>query len=102
MSRAYTDKEVRKMFIEYLKETAKYWEKTGKNTADILDGFIFSFLTLLDGATDLPAFDLVVRPHPDDKKYHIDLNENYFEDGMVINDCMMHECEEYRGKIDRT
>lgn len=98
MSRAYTDKEVRKIFIDHLKGMAEYWDKSGKDKADSLDGFIFSLFNLFDGATGLPAFDLVVRPHPDDKSYYQKLGENYFEDGMIINDCMMHECEEYRSK----
>lgn len=92
MSRAYTEEEVREKLLGHLKVLAKSWENTGKDTADCLDGFIHSTLCVFDGVSgDIPALDIVVRPHPDDKKFCQDQDENYFEDGMVINDCMLNE-----------
>jgi len=34
----------------------------------------------------VPAMDITLRPHPDDEAFHKEQGENYFADGMVIND----------------
>jgi hypothetical protein len=31
--------------------------------------------------------DISLSPHPDDKEYHKSLHEDWYEDGMIINDC---------------
>jgi hypothetical protein len=53
----------------------------------------FSILNILDGTTvGLPAFDVVARPHPNDKADCIAESQRWIEDGMVINsDVYMHE-----------
>jgi hypothetical protein len=46
---------------------------------------------MLDGsAMDIVAFDLVARPHEDDKEYCIDKGENWVEEGTVIS-TTLHE-----------
>ena len=92
--RAYTKDEVKQIFLENILLNIRYWDNiAGITKMDAIEGALFSTLTLLDGCSiSLPAFDLVVRPHPDDKDYHIENNENYYEEGMVINDeCQLHE-----------
>ena len=92
MSRAYTDEEVRKQLIEHVKHVCKYWANLpDKTDLDKCEGVAFSIMNIFDGTTGLPAFDLVVRPNPDDKQFNIDEGENYYEDGQVINDCMLHD-----------
>jgi hypothetical protein len=96
--RAYTKQEVRLMLIDHFKELAKHWAissiKEKKYTIqDRLDGLLHSILSTLDGESlELPAIDLVLSPHEDDKQFHIQEGENYFEPGMVINDDIcLHE-----------
>lgn len=89
--RAYTADELRDTLLESLRENAKYWAALpGKTPLEIANGVTFSLLTLLDGCSILPSFDLVVRPHPDDKQFNVDEGNNYYEDGTAISD-MLHE-----------
>lgn len=92
-SRAYTAEEVREMFLNQARAYAAYWaELPGKTAQERCDGLAFSLMNIFDGTSvGLPAFDIVVRPHPDDKAYHIREGTKYFEDGTVLNDCMLHE-----------
>ena len=88
MSRAYTKEEVRTRLLGYFKELAQYWARQGDIT-DLAkcEGAIFSVLVALDGESmELPAFDVVLRPHPEDKDYHISEGKNWYEDGMIINE----------------
>lgn len=81
------------MFIEEALGVAAYWGKEAKTPEDAADGAVFSLLSLIDGCKmDMPLMDIVLRPHPDDKAYCIDNDEDYFIDGMCINDeVMLHE-----------
>jgi hypothetical protein len=92
--RAYTKEEVRENFLQAIRSLPKYWANVdnGYTTEEKISGAFHSFLSLLDGSSHLPCFDLVLRPHHDDKDFHIEEGENYYEDGMVINDdCLLHE-----------
>lgn len=87
-ARAWTKKEVRDQFLDHARHLATYWASTGTGTeVEKIEGALFSLLNVFDGTSmALPAFDLVVRPHPDDKEYHQNEGTNWYEDGMVIND----------------
>lgn len=90
MSRAYTEEEIREEFLGYVAEVCRYWANLpDKTPIERCEGVGFSIINIFNGVTSLPAFDIVVRPHPDDKQFHIDEGENYYEDGTVINDCHM-------------
>lgn len=93
MSRAYTPEEVREMFLCQVKILASYWSTVECETdLEKLEGLAFSLLNLFDGTSAaLPAMDLVLRPHPEDKAFCEADGNNYFEDGQVINDCYLHE-----------
>lgn len=94
MSKAYTKEEAREQFLGHVKQLVQYWEsETGyTHTKDKLSGLAFSMLVLIDGRSSMPAMDIVMRPHHEDKQYHIDNGDDYFEDGTVINDdSMLHE-----------
>lgn len=92
----YSPEEMRTMFLEHVRTMAAYWR-----TCNILDprqnrvdGLAFSILVAIDGhAAGLPcAFDLVARPHPDDKQYAIANSERWVEDGTCLNeDVLLHE-----------
>lgn len=88
VSRAYTKEEIREQFLEHIKELIKYWARLpNKSLEDVGEGVAFSILNIFDGTTmNLPAFDITVRPHPDDKGYNVARNENWYKDGTVIND----------------
>jgi hypothetical protein len=64
-----------------------------KSAEERCDGLAFSILNIFDGtSSDLPAMDIVLRPHEDDKEYNIDNGDKWFEDGMAINDDVtMHD-----------
>ena len=93
MSRAYTPEEVREMFLGQVKMLARYWSTAERETdLEKLEGLAFSLLNLFDGTSAaLPAMDIVLRPHPEDKAFRESEGDNYFEDGQVINDCYLHE-----------
>ena len=94
MSRAITKEEAREEFLKQVKALVAYWAEIEKETViEQLDGLAFSILNIFDGSTMIfPTLDIVIRPHEDDKEYCIDVGENYYEDGMAINDdTMLHE-----------
>jgi len=92
VSRAKTAEEVRAEFLDCLRSNISYWAtREGMPEREKLEGLTFSFLTLLDGVSGMPCFDLLIRPHSDDKQFHIDEGQDYYEDGMIINDCYLHD-----------
>ena len=93
MSRAFTPEELRDQFLETARGIAKYWaEVHGKSAQDRCDAVVFSLLSIIDGTDpNIPAFDLVARPHPDDRAYNKSHGKNWVEDGTVINDGELHD-----------
>lgn len=95
MSRAHTKEEARELLLDQIREICDYWSKVeSASIKDKCDGVAFSILNVFDGCSGGfgCALDISLSPHPDDKQYLIDEDENYFEYGMVINDdCMLHE-----------
>jgi hypothetical protein len=93
--RAYTAEEVRDMLLENFRHTAKYWADlpdvdkatgTKKTILDRCDGVVFSILAALDGCgMTLPAIDLKLAPHPEDKEFLREEGSNWFEPGMEIS-----------------
>jgi len=99
-SRSYTHEEARRLFLDSIREKANYWDSIPLiSKKDALDGLAFGILVLIDGLTNSPAFDLVVRTHEDDKQNAIECGDNYYEDGMVVNeDVYLHELWYPKGK----
>lgn len=93
MSRAYTIEEVREMFLDNVRELVSYWNTVEeRNCEEKLSGLAFSILNIFDGTTiGLPAMDILLAPHPDDKAFLQASDENWFEPGMIVNDCYLHE-----------
>ena len=92
-TRAKTSYEVRQEFLEHIHALSHYWATLPDKTAqERCDGLAFSILNIFDGtAMALPAMDIHLAPHPDDKEFNQQQGENWYEPGMVINDCMLHE-----------
>jgi hypothetical protein len=103
VSRAKTAEEARAEFLDAIRQMTYYWAKVpqGMNVQERLDGLAFSILNILDGTsgTFSCAIDLVLRPHPDNKAFHQAEGENWYEDGMAINECQLHELY-YRQPVD--
>jgi hypothetical protein len=93
MSRAYTAEEVREQLLAHIRHLARYWATIPDRQTPLerCEGLAFSILNIFDGTSSLPAFDIVLSPHPDDKAFHQSEGENWYEPGMMINDCMLHE-----------
>jgi hypothetical protein len=91
--RAFTVEEARAAFLEQVRMRASFWAHLPNTTQEAAcDGVVFSILNILDGSSSLPAMDIVLRPHPDDKEFLKDSGENWHEPGTVINgDVMLHE-----------
>lgn len=90
---AYTAEEAREEFLAQVRHLVSHWERESREPTvkGKLEGLAFSIMNIFDGTSDLPAFDIVCAPHPDDKQYCIDEGSKYFAPGMVINDCHLHE-----------
>lgn len=93
--RAITADELRDQLLDQMRHMAKYWaEVNSEDHATVqskIEGFGHSVLAMLDGCTPgLPAFDLVAKPHEDDKQYCIENGEAWVEDETRISD-MLHE-----------
>lgn len=93
MSRAKTTEEARLNFLDQIRGLTDYWANlSGDHDAKYrCEGVAFSMLSLIDGCSGMPAMDISLAPHEDDKQFHIDNDENWYEPGMVINDCMLHD-----------
>lgn len=94
MPRALTPEELRDQLLANIRQIGRYWSRHKDPTMTIEDrvnGALFSMLSTLDGcSTDLPSFDLVAQPHPDDKAYHKKNGEDWIEPGTTISNCL-HE-----------
>ena len=88
MSREYTTEEIREQFLDHIRVMVNYWDGIPKETTkEKLSGLAFSILVALDGcAGDLPGFILAPLPHPDDKQFNIDEEENYYPENHEIED----------------
>jgi hypothetical protein len=85
--------EVKDELLDHIRCVADYWARLpDKTPKERCDGVAFSILTMIDGCSGgMPAFDLLVSPHEDDKKYNIDNGNDYYQPKMMINDCMLHD-----------
>lgn len=96
MTRAKTAEEAREAFLDQIRTYVSYWASNNvgdKTVRERLDGLAFSILNILDGTSSgLPAMDIVLRPHSDDKAYCQEEGETWYEDGQTINaDIMLHD-----------
>jgi len=97
MSKPKTAEDVRAQLLSQFKGIADYWAALPDMTgSERCHGVVFSILATLDGSSDsMPSIDLLLSPHKDDKEYNISLGNDYYEKGMMINDCHLHEL--YKG-----
>lgn len=88
MSKPISKEQLRENLLKQVRMYAHTWASyPDKTPQERCDGVAFSILALLDGSDiELPTFDLVARPHPDDKAYQQKRREDWVVDGQVIND----------------
>lgn len=92
LPKAKTTEELRDQLLAHVKTIVHSWATRGQSVEEAANGVAFSMLSMIDGCSGLPCIDLVARPHPDDKQFLIDNDEDYIEDGTVINDGVaLHE-----------
>tara|TARA_Y100000310_G_scaffold109614_1_gene108012 strand:+ start:1796 stop:2101 length:306 start_codon:yes stop_codon:yes gene_type:complete len=85
MSREYTKKEVQGQFLGAALMDLSYWHNLPDKTCrERMEGLVFSFFVMLDGATNMPAFKVIPEPHPDDKEFNIKRDVNWFPDDCDI------------------
>lgn len=72
--------QARDHFIQYIQTLVRMYPT---DSAVVAHGI----LCIFDGvAGSLPAFDITIRPHPDDKAYCEAQGDDWYVDGQVIND----------------
>lgn len=86
--REYTAEEVRTLLLGRVSDLVDYWAKVpNHDLIGRLDGLAFSILAELDGdSSELPRFVVSPQPHPGDKQYHQDNNENWFPEFLNNKD----------------
>lgn len=93
MSKAYTAEEAREIFLGQIRRYISFWSRQKEwNEKEKLEGVADSILSIIDGVTGIPGFNLVISTGENDKQYHIDIDEDYYENGMIINEGLyLHE-----------
>ena len=90
--RPYTADEVRERFLDHVRSLAVYWAGQQDQTPlERCEGVAFSILNIFDGTTGLPAMNISLAPHTDDRAYQESNGENWYEPDQIINDCYLHE-----------
>jgi len=95
MPRAYTAEELRDELLNYMKARASYWANVKSEEETIerrIKSAMFSVLSFLDGTASagLCPFDLVARPHLEDRQHYMKSGKNWVEDGTTLS-FMLHE-----------
>jgi hypothetical protein len=99
VARAHTADEVREKLLSIFSSYVSYWNsEDGSNvlpqtaTRTRLEGLVHSVLCVLDGCTaGAPGFDIVAKPHADDKAICQQQGVNWYEDGTVANTKPLHK-----------
>jgi len=91
MSKAKTKAEVLEEFIDKISSTVDYWSRQPGNKRDAAEGVAFSIMSLLDGCTELPAFDLYPSPCPEDKEDNISEGMDWYESIVINDEVYLHE-----------
>lgn len=88
----YSAEEARANFMRRMAMDVVHWSTRENISArEMCNGLAFSFLNILDGHTDMPPMDIVLRPHEDDMPFALEHKLRYYIPGMVINNCTLHK-----------
>lgn len=91
MSREKTTEEVREAFLAHIRNLCFNWSRQEGSKRQILEGLAFSILVTLDGCGPLPGWFLAVKPHPDDKEFHIEEGDDYYPEELKNIAGNLHE-----------
>ena len=88
-----TVEQTREDFLGTVHRIADYWASCSNRTPQqYCDGVAFSILTLLDGChAGFPATNISVQPHEEDEDFCKSIGDDWYETGMVFNDCYLHD-----------
>ncbi len=95
-----TKQEMREEFLAHLHGLAHHWATYDVSRADLREmiakeggeahwrcnGLLHSILCMLDGGSDLPAFDIYPSPHPSDQVYLKENGRNWWDPDVSLND----------------
>lgn len=85
MSEEKTTEQVRNEFLSHVEWLVKYWDDVEKDKTKAMEGLAFSIMAALDGVSmSLPSFIVAPLPHPDDKEYHIEEDEDYYPENHEV------------------
>lgn len=94
MPKPKTKEEIQKEIVEHFDGVARYWSGL-ENMSNIerCRGVVFSILVAFDGMSmGLPAMDIVMRPHPEDREYCIEEGVDWYPQQLTVNDdVMLHD-----------
>lgn len=88
------------MFLDHCENVADYWEHVDLRSKPASEsevryrmrGMLFSLLVMFDGGSaNLPAFDIVPSPHPDDAEYLKGEGENWWTATPINADVQLHD-----------
>lgn len=80
-----TQEQIKYEVLAHVRMMVHYWdEQEGRSVKEKLEGLAFSILVMIDGESALPAFILAPDPHPDDKQFHIDEEEDYYPENYEV------------------
>lgn len=92
MSKEYSEKEARELFLDHIHNLIDYWlnEERAETTKDKMEGLAFSILTTLDGESgNMPSYELKPFNSKEDIEYLKENGENYYpENGIDIAGCL--------------
>jgi len=84
--REYSKDEVQKQYLELIWSYIDYWHNLPNKTCrEKMEGLAFGIMVILDGESALPGCIVVPCPHPDDRKYHEDQDENWFPENHELS-----------------
>ena len=91
--RAKTVEEVRTEFLRHIRGIVRH-EATAPGERTVEKRCLavaHSILTLLDGCQGMPAMNILLSPHEGDEQFDRRHGQNWYERGMTINDCLLHD-----------
>lgn len=93
--RAYTNDEARHLFLTHLAGLLEHFSTKNLSVEEALLRYTQSILSTFDGFTAMPAYSIAVNPHPEDKAFHQERLENWYENTVFNTEArMIREFEE--------
>lgn len=84
--RPWTKEEAREKFLKHIWGLIQFWaDAKVDNDLEKMEGLAFSILSSLDGTSmELPAYQVIPCPHPNDEEFHRVRGNNWYSDDIDI------------------